>query len=264
MFTAFSDMENFIKKENVKAIDLRYIDFKGRWRHVTLPASDYGISMLKAGVGFDGSSVGFKKTHSSDMTLLIPDLTTGFIDPFLERKTLGFICEIVEAESKESSSIDPRGIARRAEEYLGKLDWVDTSMWGPELEFNVFDRVSFDIRTNQSRYQVISQEAAVGSEDTETGAKILPSDGYHAMPPADTLHGFRSEIAGHLEALGIEIKYHHHEGGSAGQLEIEVPMDGLLRTADNVMLIKYVAKMTGRKWGKNVTFMPKPIREDLI
>lgn len=262
MFSALSDVKEYISKEDVKALDLRYIDLNGRWRHVTLPASTDGLAQLEKGVGFDGSSVGYRKTHKSDMALLLPDLSTAIIDPFMERKTLGFICAIVEADSRESFSLDPRGVAKRAEEYLSQLKWVDTSKWGPELEFNLFDKVSFDCRMDQSHYQLLSDESAYGDESSGDGAKILPSDGYHAMPPTDRLHEFRSEIVAHLEAIGIEIKYHHHEGGGAGQVEIEVPMGGLLKTADNIMLIKYVAKMTARRWGKSVTFMPKPIRGD--
>ena len=262
MLTSFSDAKKYITKEKVEILDLKYIDFNGRWRHVTLPAYAFTHKLLEEGVGFDGSSVGYRETHSSDMTLLIPDLSTAIIDPFWERKTLSFICRIVEADSRQPYPFDPRSVARRAEEYLSRMGWVDASNWGPELEFNVFDKVSYSIRMNQSSYQIISNEAIFGSEEMSNGVQILPGDGYHAMPPADSLYEMRSEMAAYLESMGIEIKYHHHEGGGAGQLEIEVPMSGLLRTADNVMHIKYVAKMTGRKRGKSVTFMPKPIHGD--
>jgi len=262
MFSTYSDVKKFIEKEQVEAIDLRYVDLRGQWRHVTLPASDYGYAMLREGVGFDGSSVGFKKAYASDMALLAPDLSTAMIDPFCQRKTLAFISEMVEADSRAPSPLDPRGVARRAEQHLAKLDWVDTSMWGPEMEFNVLDGVSFNIGLSQSGYQIHSCEATLESGDGLCGPRILPSDGYHAMPPADSLYNLRAEIAAHLEAIGIEIKYHHHEGGSAGQMEIEIPLDGLLKAADTVMLIKYVAKMVSRKWGRSATFMPKPIPGD--
>jgi len=262
MFASFSDTRDFIKKEKVEVLDLKYIDFNGRWRHVTIPASAFNRSLLKEGVGFDGSSVGFKKIHSSDMALLIPDLSTAIIDPFWERKTLGFICETVEADTRQPFPFDPRNVAKHAEEYLSRLDWVDLSQWGPELEFNIFDKVNYKIEKNQSSYYIDSGEAIFGSDDLISGHQILPGEGYHAMPPADTLHELRSEIAAHLESMGIEIRYHHHEVGRAGQVEIEIPMGGLLKSADTVMLIKYVAKMTGRKWGKSVTFMPKPLHGD--
>jgi glutamine synthetase len=262
MFTTFSDAKEYITKEKVEVLDLKYVDLNGRWRHVTIPASAFGPALLEEGVGFDGSSVGYKKVHLSDMVLLIPDLSTAMIDPFWERKTISFICEIVEADSKQPFPFDPRNVAKRAEEHLRQMGWVDASTWGPELEFNVFDKVFYNIQMKQSSYQIVSGESLFESEDLNSGYQILPGEGYHAMPPADTFHELRSEMTAYLESIGIEIKYHHHEVGSAGQLEIEIPMDGLLRAADTIMLIKYVAKMTSRKQGKTVTFMPKPIHGD--
>lgn len=262
MFNSYSDAKDYIRKEKVKQLDLKYFDFNGRWRHVTIPASAFNSTLIKEGVGFDGSSVGFKKAHSSDMALLIPDLSTAIIDPFYEWRTLGFICEAVEADTRQSFPSDPRNLAKRAEKFLGQLNWADNSQWGPELEFNIFEHVSFDNKMNQSGYQIDSDEAYFGSKDRSSGYQIYPGEGYHAIPPADTLYDLRSEIAAHLEAMGIEIKYHHHEVGMGGQVEIEIPMGGLLETADTIMLIKYVAKMTGRKRGKSVTFMPKPLYGD--
>ena len=262
MFTSFSDAKEYVEKEKVEALDLRYVDFDGRWRHVTLPPSALSPTLLEEGVGFDGSCVGYKKAHSSDMALLIPDLYTAMIDPFWERKTLSFMCKIVEADTKEPLHLDPRQVAKRAEEHLSQMGWVDASSWGPELEFNVFDNVSYNIGMNQSGYQIISGESTSDSGDLNKGFHILPLQGYHAMPPTDTFYEMRCEMAGYLESMGIEIKYHHHEAGGAGQLEIEIPMGGLLRTGDIIMLIKYVAKMTARKWAKSVTFMPKPIHGD--
>jgi glutamine synthetase len=262
IFGEFSDVKEYIKKEKVELLDLKYVDLNGRWRHVTLPATADSYVLLKEGMGFDGSSVGYAKTHSSDMILLIPDLSTGMIDPFWERKALSFLCEVAEADSRHPFPFDPRSVAKRAEDHLNQMAWVDASTWGPELEFNVFDRVSYDIRMNQSSYQIISGESVFGSEDLNSGVQILPGDGYHAIPPADTLYELRSEIADCLESIGIEIKYHHHEVGAAGQLEIEIPMAGLLRTADTIMLIKYVVKMICQKRGKSVTFMPKPLHGD--
>jgi glutamine synthetase len=262
MFTSIQEGKKFVAKENIEAIDLKYIDLNGRWRHVTIPVSAFNDQLMVEGVGFDGSSVGFRKTHMSDMALLIPDLSTGMIDPFWERKTLSFICGIVEADTRQPFPLDPRSVAKRAEEYLSQIGWVDWSNWGPEMEFNIFDNISYSIKMNQASYQLVSSEAQFGAEELGTGAKIRPSDGYHAMAPADTLYDLRSEMMTYLEAMGVEIRYHHHEGGGAGQLEIEVPMEELLKTADNVMLIKYVAKMVAQKHGKIVTFMPKPICGD--
>ncbi|MGD2126803.1 MAG: type I glutamate--ammonia ligase [Desulfobacteraceae bacterium] len=261
MFASLSDAEQFITSENIEILDLKYIDFGGRWRHVTLPASTRSLALLDKGVGFDGSSVGYKKIHSGDMAL-IPDLSTAVIDPFWKRKALSFICDIVEADSKQTFAFDPRNLARRAEEYLSRLGWVDKSYWGPELEFNVFDKVSYSIGVTQSSYEIRSGELSGDSEYSNNGFHILPMRGYHATPPTDSSYEMRSEIAAYLEEMGIEVKYHHHEVGGAGELEIELPMAGLLESGDRIMLIKYVAKMIGRKWGKSVTFMPKPIYGD--
>lgn len=262
MFTSFTEGKKFIEKENIEVIDLKYIDFNGRWRHVTLPVSAFNDKLFIEGVGFDGSIVGYRKAHVSDMAIIIPDLSTAMIDPFWERKALSFICWIVDADSKESYQLGPRGVAKRAENYLGQIGWVDQSNWGPELEFNVFDKVSYRIQMDQAGYQIISNEAMFGADELGDGSKISPTNGYHAMPPADMLYNLRDEMTVYLQNMGIEIKYHHHEGGSAGQVEIEVPMGGLLKTADNVMLIKYVAKMVSQKHGKTVTFMPKPVSGD--
>ena len=258
MFTSSSEAKEYIKTEKIEVLDLKYVDFNGRWRHVSLPASTFDSELLKEGVGFDGSSVGYKKTHSGDM-VVIPDLSTGMIDPFWERKTLSFICTIAEADSKQPSSFDPRNVAKRAEEYLRNLGWVSKSCWGPELEFYIFDKVLYDVSVTHPGYQIISGESIWDPEGLNNGFQILPMQGYHAMAPADTHYELRSEIAAHLEAMGIRVKYHHHEVGGGGEAEIEIPMGGLLESSDRIMLIKYVAKMVGRRRSKSVTFMPKPI-----
>lgn len=261
MFGSFPDVKQYISKEAVEIIDLKYTDFNGQLRHLTIPPARFDEKLLQEGMGFDGSSVGYKKTHAGDMAL-IPDLSTGLVDPFWSRRTLSFLCDIVEAESKEASFLDPRNIAKCAENYLSRMDWVDESSWGPELEFYVFDKVSYDIGTNHSRYQIVSGESSFDSEDLNDGYHSLPMDGYHAAPPRDADYEVRSEIVSNLTLMGIDTKYNHHEVGAAGEMEIEIPMGSLLQTADRVVLIKYVAKMTGRKWGKSVTFMPKPNRAD--
>ncbi len=260
MFASFSDASRFISKEKVEILDLKYIDLNGRLRHVTLPASAFSQTLLDEGVGFDGSSVGYKKIHSGDM-VLVPDLSSALVDPFWERKTLSFLCDVREADSRQPFPFYPRNVAKRAEEHLTRSGWADRSSWGPELEFNIFDRVSFNIGMNRSAYRITSGESLSDTEDVDNGFRIIPMQGYHAMPPSDTFYELRSEMMAQLESMGIGIKYHHHEVG-AGEFEIEIPMGGLLETGDKVMLIKYVAKMTGKKWGKSVTFMPKAIHGD--
>jgi glutamine synthetase len=260
MFSSFSDARQYIAKEKVEILDLKYVDLNGRLRHVTLPASAFTPRLLEEGVGFDGSSVGYKKTHSGDM-VIVPDPSTAMIDPFWERKTLSFICDIVEADSKEPFPFDPRNVAKRAEDNLARMGWVDRSSWGPELEFNIFDKVSYTVGMNQSSYRIVSEESICESEDLNNGFHILPMQGYHASPPVDAFYELRSEMMAQLESIGIGIKYHHHEVG-AGELELEIPMGGLLETGDKVMFIKYVAKMTALKQNKSVTFMPKAIHGD--
>ena len=258
MFKDFSAAAAFAREHSIKMIDLKFSDLWGRWHHVTVPNSEFTIGLMNAGVGFDGSSVGLKSVKSGDM-VLVPDLSTGFIDPFWEVPTLSFICNTLEADTKELFAQDPREIIRRAELFMRETKIADKSVWGPEFEFYVFNSVSFENKMNMSSYRVDSIEANWNSSQAGLGYHIPLHGGYHAIPPKDQLFQLRTRMVTNLENIGVPIKYHHHEVGGPGQCEIETPLMELLPAADAAMIIKYVTRMTAQESGQTVTFLPKPL-----
>jgi glutamine synthetase len=258
MFQNFDQADEFIKKNEIRMVDLKFIDLWGRWHHVTITASEFKKSIMEDGVGFDGSSVGLKSVKSGDMAL-IPDLATGFRDPFWDAPTLSFICNTVEADTKALFALDPRVIARNAEAYLVKSGIADSSRWGPEFEFYVFNEVSFENGTNVAHYRVDAVEAMWNSVQQGQGNFIPLHGGYHAIPPRDQLYQLRSQMSMMLEDIGVPVKYHHHEVGGPGQCEIETPMLGFLSAGDACMLVKYVTKMVAHEQGQTATFLPKPL-----
>lgn len=258
MFKHFDAAAAYVRESGIRMIDLKFSDLWGRWRHVTISASEFTPQLMASGVGFDGSSVGLRGVKSGDMAL-IPDLTTGVVDPFCEAPTLSFICSVVEADTKQSFARDPRVIAQRAEAAMRSTDIADESRWGPEFEFYVFDSVAFDNRVNVASYRVDSCEADWHSPEGGHGHYVPLHGGYHAIPPKDQLAGLRTRIAIALESMGVPVKYHHHEVGGPGQCEIETPLMGFMAAADAVQVIKYVSRMVARQAGQTVTFMPKPL-----
>jgi len=226
-----------------------------------MPAGRFDERVAASGVGFDGSSVGFAALEAGDMAAQ-PDLRTGFRDPFFELPTLSFLCNIVEADTARPSLLDPRGIARRAEAHLRETGVATESLWLPELEFYLFDRVLYGSGVNYASYRVDAREAYWNSEGGEFqnyGFQIPPHGGYHAIPPSDSTYNLRSEMTHTLETLGVPTKYHHHEVGGPGQCEIELPLVPLVQAGDAVMLTKYVIRMVAYRHGKTAVFLPKPL-----
>lgn len=258
MFQTYDESAAFIRENKIEMVDLKFSDLWGRWHHVTLTAEEFSPRTLTSGVGFDGSSVGLKSVKSGDMAL-IPDLSTGFVDPFWEIPTLSFICRTVEADTKKLFNRDPRVILQRAEEYLKSTGIADRSVWGPELEFYVFDQVIIENTIHTAHYRVESSEANWNSGQPGNGHTIPIHGGYHANPPRDQTYGLRAEMVRLLQKCGVPVKYHHHEVGGPGQCEIETPMMGALNSADGAMIIKYISKMVALQAGKSVTFLPKPL-----
>lgn len=258
MFKNFDEAAAFVREHNIRMVDLKFTDLWGRWHHVTISSLEFQPHLMSAGVGFDGSSVGFKSVKSGDM-LLIPDLSTGFVDPFWEVSTLSFICNTVEPDTKELFGGDPREVCRRAEKYMQDTGIADASSWGPEFEFYVFNKVFLENDVNVAHYRVESIEASWNSTEGGNGHYIPLHGGYHAIPPIDQLYDLRSRMVIALENAGIPIKYHHHEVGGPGQCEIETPLMGMLPAADASMVIKYMSKMVARQSGQTVTFLPKPL-----
>ncbi|HUT02908.1 MAG TPA: type I glutamate--ammonia ligase [bacterium] len=244
-----------------RSCDLKHCDLVGRWRHVTVPVSERGVELLRKGVGFDGSSVaGFARLERGDM-LLRPDPSTAFVDPFCEEPTLSVICDCLLCDTHQPFQRDPRHIASKAESYLESFGVADESFWLPELEFNLVSAVSFYDECYGSGYSIRSMESrrALSSMNEEGGEMGLgPKDGYHALPPQDQLLDVRMRMVRAIEDAGIGVKYHHHEVGADGQLEIELFFDKLQRTADTILLSKYIIRNVAQRAGLVAVFLPKP------
>jgi glutamine synthetase len=254
-----------VREKEVKAIDLRFVDFPGTWQHFTIPANQLEESTFDEGLGFDGSSIrGWQAINESDM-LVIPQADTAFLDPFFAHKTLAMICAIKDPLTRQEYSRDPRFIAQKAINYMKQSGIADTAYFGPELEFFVFDNVRFDQTQNSGYYFLDSSEGAwnTGKEGADNqGYKLRYKEGYFPVPPADTLQDLRTEMMLNLIESGITIEAQHHEVATAGQGEIDMKFAPLVTMADNVMKYKYILKNTAKKHGKCVTFMPKPVFAD--
>jgi glutamine synthetase len=258
MFDSLADAERYIADKGIEQVDLKFCDLWGRWHHVTVAASGFGARLMDQGIGFDGSSVGFKGISSGDM-VMVPDLATAFPDPFWDLPTLSFICTTLEADTRNLYPYDPRSILQRSEAWLRETGVADNSLWGPEFEFYVFDAVAFENGVNAAGYRIESSEGAWSSAEFGDGYASPLRGGYHAIPPRDRLHNLRSRICQRLDAAGVALKYHHHEVGGPGQCEIETSLLPALRAADACMLVKYMARLTALDDGMTATFLPKPL-----
>ena len=253
------------REHDVKAIDLRFTDFLGQWRHKTIPVSMLSDQAFEDGFGFDGSSVRGWNAIETPYLLLIPQPETALLDPFTAIPTLGMICAIHDPITREEFAQDPRHIARRAEYYLSSLGIADQAFFGPEVEFFIFDDVQFDHTPGEAYYRIDSVEAQWNrgaSEAPNLGHKLRHREGYLPSSPADQTMDLRSEMMMELIDCGIDVECHHHEAASAGQAEIDFRFSTLVQSADNVMIYKYVTKNVARRHGKTVTFMPKPVMDD--
>ncbi|MSQ95859.1 MAG: type I glutamate--ammonia ligase [Gemmataceae bacterium] len=255
-----------IREKEVKAIDLRFVDFPGTWQHFTIPPHHLEESTFQDGLGFDGSSIrGWQAINESDM-LVIPLAETAFIDPFFKETTLVLICSIQDPLTRQDYSRDPRFIARKAINYMKQSGIADTAFIGPELEFFVFDSARFDQNQHSGYYFLDSIEGAWNSGREECGGnlanKIRYKEGYYPVPPTDTLQDIRTEMMLNLISVGIDVEAQHHEVATAGQCEIDMKFSPLVEMGDKVMKYKYIVKNTAKKNGKVVTFMPKPLFQD--
>ena len=259
------DVIKAIKDNDVQMVDLRFTDLPGMWQHTSFPATAFKADQVDEGLGFDGSSIrGFQEIQASDM-LLMPDETTAFLDPFTQHKTLVLICDIRDPITKDFYPRDPRGVARKAEAYLGSTGLGDRAFFGPEAEFFVFDDVRYGQSVHYGTYSIDSVEGHWNMPEDEgpnLGYKIRPKEGYFPVPPSDTLHDLRSEMALVMAQIGIDVECHHHEVATAGQCEIDMRFDTLVAMADNLIKYKYVVKNVAQAHGKTATFMPKPLFGD--
>ena len=255
---------DFAKKNKVQVVDMKFVDLIGTWQHFTIPISELTEGLFKDGSGLDGSSIrGWRAINNSDM-LLVPDPSTACLDPFCYVPTLSLIGNVVDPITRETYDRDPRYIAQKAEKYLQSTKIGDISYWGPEAEFFIFDHARYD-QTNHSGYYYIDSDEGVwnmGQEGVNLGGKIRHKEGYFPVPPTDTQQDIRTEMVLEMEKAGIATEKHHHEVATAGQAEIDIRFDSLVRTADKMMMFKYIVKNVARRHGKTATFMPKPIFGD--
>jgi glutamine synthetase len=257
---------SLVRDRGVEIIDLRFADLPGMLQHFSVPTAQLTEESFEEGFGFDGSSIrGFQEIQESDM-LLFPDPASAVMDPFAKHPTLVLNCFVGDPVTGEPYSRDPRYIARKAEAYLKGTGIADLSYWGPECEFYIFDSVRFD-QNQFSAYHYIDAIEGAWNSGAEEGGRNLGykpryKEGYFPVAPTDHYQDLRSEMVLEMAKAGIDIEVHHHEVGTAGQAEIDMRFDTLLRMADKVMLYKYIAKNVALRNGKTVTFMPKPIFED--
>jgi glutamine synthetase len=260
------DVLSLVQDNGVQIVDLRFADLPGLMQHFSVPVHELTEESFEEGFGFDGSSIrGFQEIQESDM-ILVPDATTAVLDPFRTHPTLVLNCFVKDPVTGEPYTRDPRYVATKAETYLKGTGIADTSYWGPEAEFYIFDSVRFD-QNQHSAYHFVDAVEGVWNSGAEEGGHNLGykpryKEGYFPVPPTDHYQDLRSEMILTMAKLGIEVEVHHHEVGTAGQAEIDMRYDTLLRMADKVMMYKYVVKNVARQHGKTATFMPKPIFED--
>ena len=252
-----------INDHDIKYVDLRFTDTRGKEQHVSVPADVVDESFFKNGKMFDGSSIaGWKSIDESDMVLM-PDTSTAVVDPFYSDATLLLRCDVLEPTTMEGYERDPRTIARRAEQYMKDSGIADDAYFGPEPEFFVFDDVRWGDSISNAFYEVDSEEGAWSSgktfEDGNIGHRPAVKGGYFPVPPVDSLQDMRSTICNTLEELGVKTEVHHHEVGTAGQCEVGTRFDTLVRRADMNQILKYVVLNVAHNYGKTATFMPKPL-----
>ncbi|OGT20055.1 MAG: type I glutamate--ammonia ligase [Gammaproteobacteria bacterium RBG_16_57_12] len=255
-----------IKENNVKFIDFRFTDTRGKEQHVSVPSHTIDESELTNGKMFDGSSIaGWKGINESDM-ILLPDTSTAVMDPFFEESTLIIRCDIIEPSTMQGYERDPRSVARRAEAYLKSTGIADVAYFGPEPEFFVFDDVRWGANMSGCFVKIDSEEAGWNSEKVfengNIGHRPGVKGGYFPVPPVDSMQDLRSAMCMALEEMGIKVEVHHHEVATAGQCEIGVAFNSLVKKADEVQTHKYVVHNVAHIYGKTATFMPKPMVGD--
>ena len=254
----------FAAKNNAKILDLRFIDLPGIWQHVSYPIAELEEDSFKDGFGFDASSIrGWAAIHESDM-LLIPDPNTAFMDPFRDVPTLCIIGNAVDPTTRQPYPRDPRNIALRAEAYLNTTGIADQAFFGAEAEFFIFDNIRFDQSHNYGFYFIDAEEGRwnSGREENNLGYRPRYKEGYFPVPPTDHYQDLRTDMLLQMQACGLNVECHHHEVATAGQAEIDLRFDTLIKSADAMMMYKYIVRNVAYQHGKTVTFMPKPIFAD--
>ncbi len=263
---AVADVLKLIKDNEVKFVDLRFTDTRGKEQHVSIPAHVVDEGWFESGHAFDGSSIaGWKGIQASDM-LLMPDPDTANLDPFFDEPTMIISCDVVEPADGKGYDRCPRSIAKRAEAYLKSTGIGDTAYFGPEPEFFIFDSVTWHSDMSGTSVRIESEEAAWASSEKYEGGNMghRPGvkGGYFPVPPVDSFQDIRSAMCLALEEMGVPVEVHHHEVATAGQCEIGTKFSTLVKRADWTQILKYVVQNVAHAYGKTATFMPKPIVGD--
>ena len=263
---AIADVMKMVKDNDIKFVDFRFTDTRGKEQHVTVPVSAFNEDKFTEGHAFDGSSIaGWKGIQASDMQLM-PDPDTANIDPFMDEPTLILTCDVVDPTDGKGYDRCPRSLAKRAEAYLKSSGIGDTAYFGPEPEFFIFDSIQWDVSMSGSSVRINSEEGAWASNDKfeggNTGHRPGVKGGYFPVPPVDSLQDVRSAMCIALEEMGVPVEVHHHEVATAGQCEIGTKFSTLTERADWTQITKYVVLNTAHAYGKTATFMPKPFAGD--
>jgi glutamine synthetase len=254
----------YVKKHAIQMLDLRFTDLPGLWHHISYPISQLTEASFEDGFGMDGSSIrGWAAIHESDM-LLVPDASTYVLDPFAEVATLVMIADVLDPVTKQRYDRDPRYIAKKAEMYLASTGLADTAYFGAEAEFFIFDNIRFDQKENCGYYFIDAEEGRwnSGREENNLGYRPRYKEGDFPVPPTDHYQDLRTEMTLAMQQCGLEVECHHHEVATGGQTEIDLRFNSLIKSADAMMLYKYIVRNVANQYGKTVTFMPKPLFQD--
>ena len=259
------DILDMIKENDVKFVDYRFTDQRGKWQHLAMYVDAVDEDALEEGIMFDGSSIaGWKAINESDM-LLKPDLSTAVMDPFAAQAQLILFCDVMEPETGQPYERDPRSTALKAQSYMASLGIGDTAYFGPEAEFFIFDEVRFANDMHHSFFRFFSEEGPYASgedfADGNIGHRPPVKGGYFPVPPVDSSTDIRAEMVTVMAEMGLSMEKHHHEVAPS-QSELGLKFDTLVRTADNMQIYKYVIHNVAHTYGKTATFMPKPVAGD--
>ena len=254
-----------IKEKDVKFVDFRFTDPRGKWQHTARMASATDEDTFADGVMFDGSSIsGWKAINESDM-ILMPDPSTAVLDPFTAQTTLIITCDVIEPSTGQLYARCPRSTAKRAEAYMKSAGIGDTAVFGPELEFFVFDDVKYKVEMSGSSFSISSNESPWNTNAEIEGGNLAHrpgvKGGYFPVQPVDTHNDLRAEMMSVCTDMGLTMEIHHHEVAPA-QNELGFRFDTLIKTADNVQKYKYTLHNVAHSYGKTLTFMPKPLYGD--
>ena len=263
MFQNIQQVQDFIQEKGIRFVDFKMIDLRGRWKHLSIPAERFQEEILEHGIGFDGSNYGYAMVENSDM-VFIPDISTAVVDPFVKVPTLTMIgdVKVIDQPMNRPFAQYPRNVAKRAIAYMKETEIADEMIIGPEYEFHVFDGVSVSEKPNEIALRIYDKESVWTANmpaEENNGFHTPPHGGYHADQPSDVTFDLRNEMCMEMEKWGVRVKYHHHEVGGSGQLEIETELGEMTSLADATMAAKYVIRNTAAANGMTATFLPKPV-----